>query len=170
MVAREDERERFTPAEGAVDGEENGGRPRILLLHGANLSQLGRRDPGHYGPLSLEELVALARGTADELGADLDHEQHDSESGLVDRVHASAVDGTDALIINPGAFAHYSYALRDALGVLDIPKIEVHLSNVHAREDFRQRSVIAAVCDFVLGGAGPLGYRLAVDAAIELCR
>ena len=141
---------------------------RLLLLHGPNLSQLGRRDRAHYGDLDLEQLVALARAEAGELGAHLDHEQFESEGALVRRVHGVVDGAVDALLINPGALAHYSLALRDALEVVRIPKIEVHLSNVHARERLRQRSVIAAVCDGVLGGFGPLGYQLAVRAAVAL--
>ena len=140
----------------------------VTLLHGPNLSQLGRRDARHYGTLDLGELVALARDEAAELGAELDHEQFETEGDLVQRVHGLESQGSDALVINPGALAHYSIALRDALEVVAIPKVEVHLSNVHARERLRQRSVIAAVCDGVLGGFGPLGYRLAVRAAVEL--
>ena len=141
---------------------------RLLLLHGPNLSQLGRRDRAHYGDLDLDALVALAREEAAALDAQLEHEQFEAEGGLVHRVHQVVEGDTDAVIINPGALAHYSVALRDALEVVQVPKVEVHLSNVHARERLRQRSVIAAVCDGVLGGFGPLGYRLAVRAAAAL--
>lgn len=140
----------------------------ILLLHGPNLSQLGARDPRHYGALDLAGIVAAARDEASDLDLALDHEQHEAEAALVARIHAVRTDGTSAVIINPGAFAHYSYALRDALAILAIPKVELHLSNVHAREHFRARSVVAAVCDGVVSGFGPFGYRLAVRAAADL--
>lgn len=141
---------------------------RLLLLHGPNLSQLGRRDPQHYGDLDLAQLVDLAREEAASLDAQLEHEQFEAEGDLVRRVHDVVDGGSDALIVNPGALAHYSMALRDALEIVRVPKVEVHLSNVHARERLRQRSVIAAVCDGVLGGFGPPGYRLAVRAAVAL--
>lgn len=144
--------------------------PRILLLHGPNLSQLGRRDPEHYGTTDLDGIVAIAREAAEGLDAELVHEQHEEEGALVARLHAARDDGTDAVVVNPGALTHYSLALRDALETLDLPKIELHLSNVHARESFRRRSVIAAACDGTIAGLGPIGYRLAVTAAVELVR
>jgi 3-dehydroquinate dehydratase II len=143
---------------------------RILLLHGPNLDQLGRRDPAHYGGLDLAGLVALVEDEASEHGAEVAHEQHDHEGDLVRRLHATAEDGTDAVIVNAGALTHYSYALRDALELVEVPVVEVHLSNIHARERFRHHSVIAAVCDGTITGLGPLGYRLAVRAVVELAR
>lgn len=141
---------------------------RLLLLHGPNLSQLGRRDPTHYGSLDLVAVVALARAEAQALGAVLDHEQHESEGALVARVHAARDDGTAAVVVNPGALTHYSFSLRDALETLPIPKVELHLSNVHAREAFRHRSVVAAACDGSIAGFGAFGYPLAVRAAMAL--
>jgi 3-dehydroquinate dehydratase-2 len=143
---------------------------KILLLHGPNLSQLGSRDPEHYGTVTLDELVAVATEEAATVGAEVEHAALESEGDLVARVHAARSDGTEAVIVNPGALTHYSYALRDAIDVLDVPCIEVHLSNVHAREDFRHRSVIAPVCAGSIAGFGALGYRLAVRAAVELAR
>ncbi|MFN2556001.1 MAG: type II 3-dehydroquinate dehydratase [Nitriliruptorales bacterium] len=141
---------------------------KILLVHGPNLDQLGHRDPALYGRLDLGGLLELAAEEARASGAELDHVQHSTEGDLVTRLHAARQDGTDAVIINPGALTHYSYALRDSLETLTIPKVEVHLSNVHGRERFRQRSVIAAVCDGSIAGFGPAGYRLAVQAAVAL--
>ncbi len=143
---------------------------RILLLHGPNLSQLGERDPEQYGSLSLSQLVDAATEAAGEAGADLDHAQYEREGELVARVHLARTDGTDAVVINPGAFTHYSYALRDALDILDIPKVEVHLSNVHARESFRHRSVVSAVCDGTIAGLGVDGYRAAISLAAARAR
>ncbi|MBW3663980.1 MAG: type II 3-dehydroquinate dehydratase [Actinobacteria bacterium] len=143
---------------------------KILLLHGPNLSQLGSRDPEQYGRLTLDELVATATDEAASVDAELEHAAFESEGDLVTRVHAARSDGSEAVIINPGALTHYSYALRDAIDVLDVPCIEVHLSNVHAREDFRRRSVVAAACAGSVAGFGALGYRLAVRAAADLAR
>lgn len=141
---------------------------RVLLLHGPNLAALGERDPDHYGGIDLDALVAVARDEATSQGAELAHEQSDAEAALVQRVHAARNDGTGALVINPGALGHYSYALRDALELLTIPRVEVHLSNVHGRERFRATSVIAGVCSGSISGLGVLGYRLAIRAAVEL--
>lgn len=140
----------------------------ILLLHGPNLSQLGTRDPEHYGTATLDDVVAAARDEAEAAGATLDHEQHDHEGDLVRRLHKARTDGTDAVVINAGALTHYSYALRDALELLDVPKVELHLSNIHAREEFRRTSVVAAVCDGSIAGFGIHGYPLAVRAALAL--
>ena len=140
----------------------------ILLLHGPNLSQLGTRDPAHYGTATLEDVVATARHQAEDLGASLTHEQHEHEGDLVRRLHEARTDGTDAVIVNAGALTHYSYALRDALEMLEVPKVELHLSNVHAREGFRRTSVLAPACDGSIAGLGIHGYPLAVRAALAL--
>ena len=144
--------------------------PTILLLHGPNLSQLGTRDPAHYGTGTLEDVVAAARAEAEAAGATLLDEQHDVEGDLVRRVHVARTEGTDAVVVNAGALTHYSHALRDALDLLDVPVVEVHLSNVHARETFRRTSVIAPACDGQVAGFGIDGYPLAVRAALGLCR
>ena len=136
----------------------------ILLVNGPNLSQLGTRDPAVYGTATLDEVVAGAR----EVTADLDVFTSESEGELIGRLHAARGDGTAALVINPGALTHYSYALRDALEMLDIPKVEVHLSQTAAREEFRRVSVISPVVDVTITGAGAFGYRLAVQAALHL--
>ena len=141
---------------------------RILLLHGPNLSQLGTRDPAHYGNASLDDVVAAARHQAEDAGATLDLEQHEDEGALVRRLHSARSDGTCAVIVNAGALTHYSYALRDALEMLDVPKVELHLSNIHAREPFRRTSVLAPVCDGTIAGFGIHGYPLAVRAALAL--
>lgn len=140
---------------------------RILLLHGPNLSQLGHRDPSVYGTATLDDIVATAGA---ELGArgEIDAYQSEHEGELITRLHATRTDGTDAVIANPGALTHYSYALRDAFEMLEIPKVEVHLSQTHARERFRRYSVVSPVVDVTITGAGVLGYRLAVQAAVAL--
>ncbi len=137
---------------------------RILLVHGPNLSQLGSRDPAVYGTATLEDVIAAARERHD----DIEAFTSDEEGALVRRLHAARSDGTGAVVINPGALTHYSYALRDALELLTVPKVEVHLSQTHAREEFRHRSVVSAVVDVTITGAGVLGYRLAVEAALDL--
>lgn len=141
---------------------------QILLLHGPNLSQLGSRDPAQYGTATLDEVVEAARVQAESGGATLEHLQTEHEGELVSRLHLARSDGTDAVIINAGAWTHYSYALRDALELVVAPKVELHLSNVHARESFRATSVLSAVCDGVIAGFGIAGYPLAVRAAIGL--
>jgi 3-dehydroquinate dehydratase II len=140
--------------------------PRILLFHGPNLTELGTRDPAQYGTATLTEVVELARDAATAAGAELDHEQHDAEAELVRRVHEARRDGTDAVVINAGALTHYSHALRDSLELLTVPVVELHLSNVHARERFRRTSVIAPACDGSIAGFGSDGYPLAVRAAL----
>ena len=142
----------------------------VLLLHGPNLGLLGERDPRHYGSSTQEQLVAVARDEAVASGADLHFEQHDDEGSLVRRLHAARSDGSSAVVINPGALSHYSYALRDALESLDAPKVEVHLSQVHRRERFRHTSVTAAACDGLIVGLGAVGYALAVRAVVSLVR
>lgn len=140
----------------------------ILLLHGPNLSQLGSRDPAQYGTATLDDVVEAARVQAEAGGATLEHLQTEHEGELVSRLHLARSDGTEAVIINAGAWTHYSYALRDALELVVAPKVELHLSNVHARESFRATSVLSAVCDGVIAGFGIAGYPLAVRAAIGL--
>lgn len=141
---------------------------RLLLLHGPNLSQLGSRDPAQYGSADLDAVVAAARDEAVAAGAEVVAEQYESEGDLVARIHAARTDGTDAVVINAGALTHYSHALRDALVILDCPKVEVHLSNIHARERFRHTSVIAPACHGSIAGFGVVGYPLAVRAALAL--
>lgn len=139
----------------------------ILLINGPNLNLLGRREPDKYGHKSLNEIVDKLSEQADKAGATLAHFQSNAEHALIDRIH-QAMDNTDAIIINPGAFTHTSIALRDALLGVNIPFIEVHLSNVHARESFRHHSYLSDVASGVILGFGPIGYSLALDAALNL--
>jgi 3-dehydroquinate dehydratase-2 len=136
----------------------------ILLVHGPNLSQLGSRDPAVYGTATLADLVGIAR----EEHPRVDSFASESEGELVARLHAARTDGTHAVVINPGALTHYSYSLRDALEMLTVPKVEVHLSQTAAREPFRRHSVLSPVVDVTITGAGAFGYRLAVRAALHL--
>jgi len=136
----------------------------ILLLHGPNLSQLGTRDVRHYGTADTTELEAVVREEA----GDISVLGSEHEGDLVARLHQARKDGTTAVVLNPGALTHYSFALRDALELLQVPKVEVHLSQVHAREPFRRQSVVSPVVDVTISGAGAFGYRLAARAALHL--
>lgn len=137
---------------------------RILLANGPNISQLGHRKPEVYGTATLPDIVAAAKQVHD----DIDDFVTESESALIERLHAARTDGTAALVINAGALTHYSYALRDAIELTELPAVEVHLSQIAAREAFRHHSVISAVVDVTITGAGAYGYELAVLAARHL--
>jgi 3-dehydroquinate dehydratase II len=136
----------------------------VLVVHGPNLSQLGTRDPAVYGTATLDEVVDAVRR---EHPGCVSYAS-ESEGALVERLHTARSDGTTAVIINPGALTHYSYALRDALELLECPIVEVHLSQTHAREAFRRHSVIAPVADVTITGAGVFGYHLAALAVTDL--
>ena len=137
---------------------------RVDVLHGVNLDQLGRRDPGHYGTLTLPELEARVRGFADELGVAATFFQTNHEGAYVERLHATDADG---LVLNPGAWTHYAYAIRDALELTGLPAVEVHLSDVMAREPFRHASVIRELCVTSVSGRGVDGYRAAFEALVR---
>lgn len=139
---------------------------RLLLLNGPNLNLLGRREPHHYGQRTLPEIEAVVRTAAAAAGHELDTFQSNAESDLVDRVQQAA-GRVDFILLNPGAFTHTSVALRDALLAVGIPFIEIHLSNVHAREDFRRHSYFSDIAAGVIVGLGPIGYQLALAAACE---
>ena len=135
----------------------------ILVLNGPNLNLLGQRQPVVYGATTLAEIEATCRAKARDIGIGLDFMQSNSEGALVDAIHAAK--GThDGLILNAGAYTHTSIALMDAISSVELPAIELHLSNVHAREDFRHVSYIARVAVGVICGFGPAGYELAIDA------
>lgn len=138
----------------------------ILVLHGPNLNLLGTREPQHYGSTTLEQINAQLSERAASRGAQLQALQSNHEGVLIDRVHAARADGTDFIIINPGAFTHTSVALRDAFAGVGLPFIEVHLSNVHRREPFRHHSYFSDLAEGVIVGLGPQGYQLALDAAL----
>ena len=134
-----------------------------MLLSGPNLNLLGMREPEVYGTATLDDAVALAVETAGGHGHEIEHHQSNHEGELVDAIHA-ARGRCAAIIINPGAFGHYAYALTDALATFPGPKVELHISNPGAREEWRRRSVISPVVSGVVSGFGADGYRLAVDA------
>ena len=140
---------------------------KVLILNGPNLNLLGIREPGHYGSSGLESINERLGVVAGELNAQLMTFQSNSEFELIDHVHAAAHEDIDFIIINPAAFTHTSVALRDALLAVKIPFIEVHLSNVHAREDFRKHSYFSDIAVGVISGLGPIGYELALQAALS---
>jgi 3-dehydroquinate dehydratase II len=135
---------------------------RVLVLNGVNLDVVGVRDPEQYGGLSLAELDGLVRGWASDLGVDVRCRQTNSEGQYVDWCH-EALEWADGVIVNPGAWTHYSYAIHDALELFSVPVVEVHLSNVYGREEWRRHSVIADVAASRVIGKGPEGYREALE-------
>ena len=139
----------------------------ILVLHGPNLNLLGTREPEVYGRVTLEEINSKLSTQAQSKGAKLEYFQSNAESALVDRVQQARKDGTDFIIINPAAFTHTSVAIRDALSAIAIPFIEVHLSNVHAREAFRKESYFSDIALGVISGLGAEGYELALQFALQ---
>lgn len=138
---------------------------RILLLNGPNLNLLGQREPEVYGAATLDDIVESAKALSNELGHELDTLQSNAEHELVERVHAARDDGTGFIVFNPGAFTHTSIALRDAFLAVEIPFIEIHLSNVFAREEFRHKSYFSDIASGCLYGFGAQGYEFAIRAA-----
>ena len=139
----------------------------FLVLNGPNLNLLGSREPGHYGADSLEAINQRLAKYARKVGAGLLLFQSNAEHELIDHIHAAPHEGMDFIIFNPAGFTHTSVALRDALLAVKIPFIEVHLSNVHAREDFRKHSYFSDIAVGVISGLGPIGYELALQAALS---
>ncbi|MGO9751274.1 MAG: type II 3-dehydroquinate dehydratase [Solirubrobacteraceae bacterium] len=137
-------------------------RRRIEVMHGVNLNQLGRRKPEHYGSLTLAELETRIKAFAAELGVAVGLFATNHEGEFVERLHALN-EQADGIVLNPGAWTHYSYAIRDALELADLPAVEVHLSNVDAREEWRRRSVITDLCIGRVSGKGADGYREALE-------
>lgn len=140
---------------------------KLLVLHGPNLNLLGTREPERYGHVTLAEIDAELARIATASGHELAAFQSNAEHALIERVHAARADGTAFILVNPAAFTHTSIALRDALAAVALPFIEVHLSNVHAREAFRQHSYFSDLAVGVIGGFGAHSYRLALDAALQ---
>ena len=140
---------------------------RILVLNGPNLNLLGTREPHIYGSSTLDDITASLNALAAPRGISVEQFQSNAEHELIDRIHAARNDGTTFILINPGAFTHTSVALRDALAGVAIPFIEVHISNVHAREAFRQHSYLSDIAVGVICGLGVQGYELALQAALK---
>lgn len=139
----------------------------ILVLHGPNLNLLGQREPGVYGSTTLAEVDAAIAAHASSRGVRVECRQSNHEGVLIDAIHGASAQGFAAIVINPGALTHYSYALRDALAGVPLPAVEVHLSNVHGREPFRHRSVTAGACRGQIAGFGIHSYVLGLDAALD---
>jgi 3-dehydroquinate dehydratase-2 len=141
----------------------------VLVIHGPNLNVLGEREPEIYGRDTLADVDAHIRAIAKELHLEVSIEQHNGEGAIIDALHAART-AYDAIVMNPGAYTHYSYAIADAIAAVGIPVIEVHLSNVHAREAFRRTSVVAPVCAGTIGGFGKDSYGLALRAAAQIVK
>lgn len=139
---------------------------KILVINGPNINFLGIREKGIYGTENYESLVRGLEEKGRAEGHEVEVFQSNFEGAVIDRIQAAYSDGTEGIIINPGAFTHYSYAVRDALASVELPKIEVHISNVHKREEFRHVSVTAPVCTGQIVGLGLRGYALAMDYLI----
>ncbi len=139
----------------------------ILVLHGPNLNLLGMREPDVYGRVTLDEINTKLTAQAQVSGANLAHFQSNTEGMLVDRIQQARTDGTDFIIINPAAFTHTSVAIRDALSAVSLPFVEVHLSNVFAREAFRKESYFSDIAVGVISGLGATGYVLALQFALQ---
>lgn len=146
-------------------GKRSSATLRVLIIHGPNLNLLGTRDPSIYGTTTLDEINAELSRLAGERGVEIEAVQSNLEGELVSAVQRAATE-FDAIVINPGGYSHTSVALRDAIDAVGVPAIEVHLSNIHARESFRHTSVTAAVCIGQISGFGPRSYYLGLDAAV----
>jgi 3-dehydroquinate dehydratase-2 len=144
-----------------------GALPRVLVVNGPNLNLLGKREKGVYGSLTLEEITGRVEELAGELGLEVTFFQSNAEGDLVDAIQKAA-GSCSALILNPAAYTHTSVALRDALAAVELPAVEVHLSNIYAREEFRQTSLTAPVCRGVITGLGAEGYLLALRAVATM--
>ncbi|RFU65665.1 type II 3-dehydroquinate dehydratase [Peribacillus glennii] len=143
---------------------------RILVINGPNLNRLGKREPEQYGLATLADLESSLGISAKGLGIDTSFFQSNHEGDIIDKLHWAQDNGVGGIIINPGAFTHYSYAVRDAIASIDIPVIEVHISNIHAREEFRHQSVMAPVTAGQIVGLGLQGYELALRALINILK
>ena len=143
---------------------------KVLVLNGINLNMFGKRDPKQYGTATLADINEACIALGKELGAQVECYQTNIEGEMAQRIHAALSDGTDAVLINAGAWTHYSYGIRDALAILKCPIIEVHMSNIHAREEFRHHSVIASIAKGQIAGFGVDSYLLALRAAVSALR
>ena len=144
------------------------GLMRILVLHGVNLNMFGRRDPTQYGTATLDEINKAMADLGKEIGVAVTAFQTNFEGEMIERIHRVPDEDFAAVVINAGAWTHYSHALADALDILDVPVIEVHMSNIHRREDFRQKSVLSRVCNGCITGFGVESYLLGLRAAAAL--
>jgi len=139
---------------------------KILMLHGINHNMFGKRDPAQYGTITLAEIDAKLQALGRELGVDVVSFQTNDEGAMCERIHQAFAERMDAVLINAGAWTHYSYGIRDALAILTVPVVELHMSNIHAREEFRHRSVFAAIVKGQICGFGVDSYLLGLRAAV----
>ncbi len=140
---------------------------RILVLHGVNLNMFGKRDPVHYGTITLNQIDEKLQALASELGVEVESFQTNHEGEMCEKIHQAFLEGKDAVLINAGAWTHYSYGIRDALAILKAPIIEIHMSNIHARDEFRHHSVIAPIAKGQICGFGVDSYLLGLRAAVS---
>lgn len=143
---------------------------QVLVLHGVNLNMFGKRDPAQYGTATLAEIDAQLQTLGTELGVQVERFQSNSEGAFCERIHRAFHDRVDAVLINAGAWTHYSYGVRDAVAILKCPVVELHMSNVHAREGFRHQSVLADIVTGQICGFGADSYLLALRAAVSAAR
>ena len=143
---------------------------KILVLHGVNLNMFGKRDPAQYGTITLEEINQKLKGLSNELGVDLETFQTNHEGEICEKIHQAHLGKVDAVVINAGAWTHYSIALRDALAILKVPIVEVHMSNIHSREEFRHLSHVSPLAKGIIAGFGVQSYLLGLRAAVELLK
>ena len=141
---------------------------KILVLHGVNLNMFGKRDPAQYGTITLDEINQQLQTLAKELGVELETFQTNFEGEICEKIHKAHLDKVDAVVINAGAWTHYSIALRDALAILKVPIIECHMSNIHAREEFRHVSHVSPLAKGMIAGFGVHSYLLSLRAAVTL--
>jgi 3-dehydroquinate dehydratase-2 len=140
---------------------------KILMLHGINHNMFGKRDPAQYGTITLAEIDAKLQALGRELGVDVVGFQTNSEAAMCERIHQAFAERMDAVLINAGAWTHYSYGIRDALAILTVPVVELHMSNIHAREEFRHHSVFAGIVKGQICGFGVDSYLLGLRAAVS---
>ncbi|AEF89391.1 MULTISPECIES: type II 3-dehydroquinate dehydratase [Delftia] len=140
---------------------------KILMLHGINHNMFGQRDPAQYGTVTLAEIDASLRSLGSQLGCEVDSFQTNCEGAMCDRIHQGFRDGVDGVLINAGAWTHYSYGIRDALAMLTVPVVEIHMSNIHAREPFRHHSVFADIVRGQICGFGADSYLLGLRAVLS---
>lgn len=140
---------------------------KFLMLHGINHNMFGKRDPKQYGTITLDEINASLTSLGNELGVEVEHFQTNHEGEMCERIHQAYRDGVNGVMINAGAWTHYSYGIRDALAILTCPVVEAHMSNIHAREEFRHKSVFVEIVKGQISGFGVDSYLLALRAAVS---
>lgn len=143
---------------------------KLLVINGPNLNFLGIREKGIYGTQDYKYLVDIIQNKAKEAGCEIECFQSNHEGAIIDKIQEAYFDGTEGIVINPGAYTHYSYAIRDALASIVVPKVEIHISDITQREEFRRISVTKEVCDHQIYGQGLDGYLMAIDYILSKCK